>query len=83
MGPPMLPAAGLRAPSLCEKIQYGCLNCLGSEQPSCFSCRITLGCNFQKTWATAQNIDQAIKKVRNFTLFANIMGLALGHEAFF
>ena len=46
-----------RTPSLGEKIQHGCLMCLGSEQPSCFRCLIILGCNFQKIRATPQNVE--------------------------
>ncbi len=45
-----------KTPSLGEKIQHGCLSCLGSEQPSCFSCLLILGHNFNKIWATAWHL---------------------------
>ncbi len=53
-------------PSLGGKIQHGCLICLGSEEPSCFSCLIILGRNFQKPWATAQNFWSGYKKSAEF-----------------
>ena len=40
-------------PSLPDNIQHGCLTSLGSEQPSCFSCLIILGYNFQRICTTA------------------------------
>ncbi len=49
-----------RTPSQVEKIQHGCLICLGSEQPSCFSCLIKLGQELRKFWAAVQNADQAM-----------------------
>ena len=50
----------MRTPSLGEKIQHGCLICLGSEQHFCFSCLIKLGQDLRKCWAAVQNADQAI-----------------------
>ena len=44
-----------------RKIQHDCLICLGSEQPSCFSCLIILGYKFQKSWATTQNFWSGYK----------------------
>ncbi len=72
-----------RTPSLGEKIQHGCLICLGSEQPSCFSCLIILGCNFPKIWATAQNFWSGYKKMPNFIILPNIMGFEHGAWSIF
>ena len=52
--------ASSRTPSQGEKIQHGCLICLGNEQPSCFSCLIKLGQDLKTFWAAAQYPDQAI-----------------------
>ncbi len=66
-----------KTPSLCNKIQPGCLMRLGSEQPSCFSCLIILECNFQQNWATAQFLS-GYKQSAEFTLLPNIMGFEYG-----
>ena len=55
-----------RTPSLGEKIQYCCLICLDSEQPSCFGCLIILGHNFKKSWATAQNLWSGYEESAEF-----------------
>ena len=46
-----------RAPSPVDKIQHGCLICFGHKRPSCLSCLIILGHNFQECWITDWLID--------------------------
>ena len=65
----------VRTPSLCEEIQHGCLICLGSEQPSSFSCLIILGHNFPNLCATAQNVWSGYKENVEFHVIFQYYGV--------
>ena len=73
-----------RTPSLGRKFQHGCLICFDDERPSCFSCLIILGCNFQNCWATAQNSWSGNnRKCWILPYFPTLLGLNLRREAFY
>ena len=67
-----------RTPSLGEKIQHGCLICVGSEQPSCFSCLIILDTTFKNLGPQHTIFDQVLKQMLNFIIFPNFMGFERG-----
>ena len=62
-------------PSIGEDIQRGCLICLHSEQPSCFSCLIILGHKFHKIWVTAQTFWSGYEESTEFHLITQYYGV--------